>query len=111
MTALPTTLIPTLCKLIPLLGSDKDGEVLATVGAIGRVLCANKLDWHDLTSQLLPKAEDWHELLVFCVSRKDRLNAKEQDFLGTLGRWRGRPTEKQLRYLDGIAEKLRRATS
>jgi len=35
-------------KLIPLFGSDKPGEVLATVAAIDRRLKATNRDWHDL---------------------------------------------------------------
>ncbi|MCW8088319.1 hypothetical protein [Sabulicella glaciei] len=35
-------------KLLPLLSSDKPGEVAATVAAIGRTLTAAGLDWHAL---------------------------------------------------------------
>ncbi|MCW8084724.1 hypothetical protein [Sabulicella glaciei] len=35
-------------KLLPLLGSDKPGEVTATAAAIGRTLTAAGLDWHAL---------------------------------------------------------------
>ena len=37
-----------LAKLIPMLGSDKPGEVTATAAAIGRVLAAAGMDWHGL---------------------------------------------------------------
>jgi hypothetical protein len=43
-------------KLIPRLGSDQPGEILATVAAIGRVLCAAGCDWHDLADVLLADA-------------------------------------------------------
>jgi hypothetical protein len=46
MTALAT--FPKLDKLIPLLSSDKDGEVIATVGAIDRTLKSAGYDWFDL---------------------------------------------------------------
>ncbi len=36
---------PQLSKLIPLLASDQDGEVIATARAIGRVLTGKGLDW------------------------------------------------------------------
>jgi hypothetical protein len=39
---------PRLVKLIPLLASDHDGEVVATVTAIRRTLAAVGLDLHDL---------------------------------------------------------------
>jgi len=38
--------------LIPLLGSDQDGEVLAAVAAIRRHLAAHKKDWHALAAML-----------------------------------------------------------
>jgi hypothetical protein len=37
-----------LALIIPRLGSDHDGEVVATARAIGRTLTAAGLDWHDL---------------------------------------------------------------
>jgi hypothetical protein len=40
---------PQLSKLIPLLASDQDGEVVATARAIGRVLTGKGLDWSDLS--------------------------------------------------------------
>jgi len=37
-----------IAKLLPLLASDKMGEVAATAAAIGRLLAAHGLTWHDL---------------------------------------------------------------
>src|SRR5258706_8658475 len=39
-------------KLISMLASDKDGEVIATVGAIKRTLQSNEYDFHDLAAKL-----------------------------------------------------------
>ena len=39
-----------LTKLIPMLSSDNDGEVLATVSAIKRTLSSAKLSMHDIVS-------------------------------------------------------------
>ncbi|SRR5258706_940507 len=39
-------------KLISMLASDKDGEVIATVGAIKRTLQSNESDFHDLAAKL-----------------------------------------------------------
>ena len=41
---------PRLSKLLPLLGSDKDGEVVATARAIGRTLSSAGLDFHALAA-------------------------------------------------------------
>jgi hypothetical protein len=37
-------------KLIPMLGSDHDGEVVASAWAIGRSLKSSGRDWHDLAA-------------------------------------------------------------
>jgi hypothetical protein len=44
MSALPVVIRPKLARLIPLLGSDQDGEVLNAVRAIGRTLRSAKSD-------------------------------------------------------------------
>jgi hypothetical protein len=108
MTPLPATITPTLGKLIPRLGSDHPGEVVATVAAIGRVLEANKLDWHDLAAAVAPTVEDdWHDTLAFCTMRADQLSDKEKELLKTLAHWRGKPSAKQLDWLETIAAQLR----
>jgi hypothetical protein len=110
MSALPITITSTLCKLIPLLGSDKSGEIVATVSAIGRVLSANRLDWHDLASALCPPlVEDWQETLAYCAARNRCLRQRDREFIDSLSRWYGQPTPKQMAYLDGIARRLRGA--
>ena len=43
-------------KLIPCLGSDQPGEILAAVAAIERVLRSAGADWHDLADVLLSDA-------------------------------------------------------
>lgn len=50
MTAPSSTLSRKLGKLIPVLSSDKDGEVLAAVRAISGAIAAEGLDWHDLAA-------------------------------------------------------------
>jgi len=47
--------VPRLAKL--LLGSDKDGEVVATARALGRTLASAGANWHDLAGALDPKPE------------------------------------------------------
>lgn len=38
-------------KLIPMLSSDQDGEVVAAARAIGRTLKSNGFDWHDFAAR------------------------------------------------------------
>lgn len=44
--------VESLRKLVPLLASDHDGEVVNAARAIGRALKAAKCDWHDLTRSM-----------------------------------------------------------
>ena len=43
---------PRVSKLICMLSSDRDNEVIATVAAITRTLKSAGLDWHDLAKQI-----------------------------------------------------------
>ncbi len=49
---LPASALPKLPKLIPLLSSDKAGEVVASAAAIGRTLKTAGCTWHDVSAQL-----------------------------------------------------------
>ncbi|GJE19541.1 hypothetical protein AIGOOFII_4292 [Methylobacterium marchantiae] len=50
---IPHSIQPKLIKLLPLLASEIDGEVVSTVRAIGRTLSAAGVDFHDLTDSLV----------------------------------------------------------
>lgn len=43
-------------RILPLLGSDREGEVLAAVAALRRTLGTARLDLHDLAAELLHPA-------------------------------------------------------
>lgn len=114
----PSTIAPTLAKLIPPLASDFDGEVLATVDAIKRVLKAGGCDLHDIATVVLespPRLSrdrgrfDWRRDARFCAENSARLSRRELDFIVSLARWRGPPTDKQIDWLRDIADRLRHA--
>jgi hypothetical protein len=114
--SVPATIAPTLGKLIPLLASNHDGEVVATARAIDRVLKSGGRDWHDLAALIcLPMSElrhrnaDWRRDARFCAGHAKRLTERELDFIGTLARYRENPTDKQLKWLHSITERLRGA--
>jgi hypothetical protein len=54
MNAPSSTLTKRLEKLIPLLASDHDGEVVATARAIRSALASEGFDFHDLAGSLVP---------------------------------------------------------
>jgi hypothetical protein len=109
MNAIPATITPTLSRLIALLGSDRSGEVIAAVSAIGRVLASSGADFHDLARAIAPTADtdDWRDVLAFCAVHADTLDDRDREFLATVARYRNRPSEKQLKWLHGIAARLR----
>lgn len=105
-------------RIIALLGSDKDGEVLAAVAALRRTLKANGADLHDLISLLEGKVKvvhekggpsaplSWREKIVACQRERDFLTEWERGFLESMSMWNRKPTEKQSAVLDRIYKSL-----
>lgn len=116
MGSLITMAAPKLSKLIPLLGSDKAGEVVAAASAIGRALKASGADWHDLAKWVsspptIPTrhqrpADDWQEMARFCWRHAHRLNQRERDFVEDMTAWSDEPSDKQLAWLKAIHVKV-----
>lgn len=117
-----------LSRLIPRLASDADGEVVATVRAIQRVLAAEGCDLHDLAAALTTAPEPqvrivyrdrpvqkppWARVAEWCCERSDQLRPREREFVhdmaDELGLFGGEPTEKQAAWLRSIYSKLRKA--
>lgn len=110
----PATIAPTLAKMLPRLGSSFDGEIVATVKAIERVLKSSGSNWHDLATLVCPPLPitanfDWRREARFCAGNFNRLSRHEVDFITSLARWRGPPTDKQIAWLRNIADRLRSA--
>jgi hypothetical protein len=110
-----------LAKLLLMLSSDRDGEVVSAARAIGRALHASGDDWHVLASRLTnpdakPKpdkaardghrASDWRVMRGFCLDRDRLLRPREHEFISSLGDWRGRLTERQHAWLVAIYQRL-----
>lgn len=112
---------PRLARLVPLLASDRDGEVLATVRAIGRTLAGAGLDFHALAAALdaapepathtLPEEDPdhWSDLAAWCEAHgRGRLRPRERAFVADMVfRLAGcLPTGKQAAWLQAIARRL-----
>ena len=106
--------------LIPRLASDKDGEVVATVRAIGRQLQKAGSDWHDLASRLTAPVpvdppdtnftgvRSYREAVMWILDNEDgAIGDKEFDFLTNLRSSLSRraPTAKQAKWLGDILER------
>jgi hypothetical protein len=115
-----TTIAPRLRKLVLMLSSNHDGEVVGAARAIGRVLKDAGCDWHTLADAIsFSKPEhaptsppddddDWHELRAFCLAHAYLLSLKERKFIVDLGRWRRELTPRQREWLNAIYDRLRR---
>jgi hypothetical protein len=114
-------------KLLRLLSSDKDGEVLAATAAIKRTLAIEGLDIHSLADALCrpqPRVEartqraphetaddttDWHSVACECEAHGNVLNLREQQFVLDMVTWtrHARPSERQRAWLHIILNKVR----
>jgi hypothetical protein len=119
MTAALLGIAPTLAKLIRLLSSDRDGEVVASVHAMCRLLASIGLSLHDLadaielpaqTSQHDDDADDWRVMAKACAQCRHLLSDRERSFVATMVRWRGKPSRKQ-RDLEAIYDRIREAAA
>jgi hypothetical protein len=118
-------------KLLRMLSSDKDGEVLAAASAIMRTLAAEGSDIHKLADALCqpqpstsaqaqrreePRrsqhedSDDWHSVACECQAHSERLSPREQDFVEDMVKWSAlrTPTEKQQAWLLSIHRRVRR---
>lgn len=118
-----------LAALIPRLASDQNGEVVATVAAIGRLLRKEGKDWHDFAkaaaceptviyktvyreaAQQQPGKSDWLRKAEFCAGMDDFLRPNERDFVHDMTaklKWLDDPSPKQAAWLESIYARLQR---
>jgi hypothetical protein len=112
---LMATLNEKIARLIPLLSSDKDGEVVATARAIERTLKARGCDLHDLAARLVngemvaPSDRKKHSFEE--IRRCPTLTDWEREFIDSIivqsYRSSFRPSEKQEKILERLREKVR----
>ena len=105
-------------RIIALLSSDKDGEVLAAVAALRRLLKSNGADLHDLVALLEGKVRvvqvsakaspplTWRDKIALCQREADFLTEWERGFLTSMSMWKRQPTVKQAAILQRIYDSL-----
>ena len=101
-------------KLILMLSSDQDGEVVAAARAIGRHLKEQKKDWHWLAEKLDGEKEidpvaELDEKIAY-ILEFGYMIIRERDFdfvrdVKAQGFW---PTAKQLKYLNDLYLRVKR---
>jgi hypothetical protein len=119
--ALATVDTDRLAKLIRLIfGSNRDGEVVAAVAAVRRILAASDLDAHWLADRVAaPTAlatvdddrddRDCRSDAWFCFHRRHMLSPKERAFIENIIQWSSPLSPKQRQWLHDIVDRLETA--
>ncbi len=108
-----TPIAPRLGKLLPMLPSLHDGEVVAAARAIQSTLHDAGYDWHDLVQALFPPPvsasadSDWRDDVARCAENMDYFDNRDRDFLRSMAHWRGQPSQKQRDRLAALADRVR----
>jgi hypothetical protein len=119
---LPSSVARRVGQLVRLFASSRDGEVLASVRALGRTLSQQGLDFNALADVLedglgprpmraLPpvnpsRSGDSVAIARQCWRRHSELSQRERRFVGDMMHVR-QPTESQMKWLIAIARRLR----
>jgi hypothetical protein len=96
-----------LAKLLGMLGSGHDGEVVNAARAADRVVRGSGLRWPDIAAPPAPPRDP----IEFCLSRPAVLTAWESQFLHSLRSQNYRVTVKQNLVVERIVQKIHAARS
>jgi hypothetical protein len=105
MTTALATIAPRLRKLVLMLSSSADAEVVGAARAIGRALADAGTDWHsfaDAVTRPTRPTDDWRSMAQFCRGQAHRLNPREFDFVNNIVMRGCEPSEKQWKWLRAI---------
>jgi hypothetical protein len=104
-----------LAKLLGMLGSAHDGEVLAAARQTARLRQGAGLTWRDIVLPALPpparaqRVETLAAAIAFALDHEDALTPWEFGFVTSLRRQRTPISAKQAAILEQIVEKAQRA--
>jgi len=92
-----------------MLSSDQDGEVVNAARLIGRTLQDAGSDWFAFADAITfgrAIRNDWRQMVGQCRSHPDRLTPREFDFINNIASTSREISEKQLRWLEAIFERV-----
>ena len=105
-----------LAKLLGMMGSAHDGEVVAAARQAERLRADAGLTWHDIVLPALPSprpqrrgAMTLGQAIQFVLDHEDALTAWESDFARSIQRQSSPLSPKQIGILERLVEKVRRA--
>jgi hypothetical protein len=101
-----------LAKLCGMFGSDHAGERAAAAAKADDMVRSLGLRWADVINvPLVPAGHEevsWQAALACCLDHIPELTPRDRDFIKSLARWRGEPSEKQLVWLLDIYGRVHR---
>src|SRR5436190_12428222 len=106
-----------LAKLLGMLGSVHDGEVVAAARQAERLRADAGLTWAEIVIPRMPPPQygqfvrSARDLIGFVIEHQYLLNERERQFIASIRRWRGDLSEKQTDWLSAIVAKCQRAGS
>jgi hypothetical protein len=107
-----SAIAPKLSKMLLMLSSNHDGDVVAAARAITKTLQGAGSDWHALVAAILaPVAhlEVRRDVVQWCLSRRFFLSPRDRRFLEGVAEQRMPLSPKQEKWLHDIVGKLGRA--
>jgi hypothetical protein len=104
-----------LAKLLGMMGSTHDGEVVAAARQAERLRADAGLTWHEIVLPALPSprpqrrgAMTLGQAIQFVLDHEDALTAWESDFARSIQRQTSPLSPKQIGILERLVEKARR---
>jgi hypothetical protein len=94
-----------LAKVLSMMGSLRDGEVLAAARLAETLRSQSGNTWYELLGAN-PHRDDWHDLIIRCLDHPDLLTGWEIDYLHSLRGFTD-PSTKQRAILNRIWGKVR----
>ena len=117
MTRLDPQSVTRLVKLLGMCGSAHAGERSVAALKADKLVRECGLTWHDVVRvptggrKAAGILRAWQIKRNFCLQHAALLREREQQFLISLGHWRGDLTEKQHAWLSAIFNRLQRAAA
>ena len=118
-----TSIAPKLAKMLLMLSSDCDHEVVAAARAIDKALQNAGFDWHDLAAAIHPmpiqsdaganwwKQHDERSIISWCLNRSFLLSVQDREFLENVSEQCNPLSLKQQQWLSDIRKKLERTVA
>jgi hypothetical protein len=103
-----------LAKICGMFGSAHEGERASAAALADRTVRDLGLTWADVIGVPLVPAEpshedvSWQDALEVCLGHIGELTPRDRDFIRSLSRWRGEPSQKQQIWLFDVHARIRR---